>query len=321
MNEAIVTISDQAHEILQAAYRILPQVLIGIVVLVLFAALSAGAKATVAKTLERRGRHDLGSLLGGFVKWGFLLFGVLVFATVVFPSVKPVDLLASLGLGSVAIGFAFKDIFQNWISGLLILYARPFRQGDQIKSGSFEGTIEAITARATQLRTYDGQLVLIPNSDIYTGTVIIRTAFEARRSEYDVGIGYGDDISLACQLIADAIRKLPEVNSDPAPEAIPWELAGSSVNIRVRWWTAPRRSDVVSARGPVIAAIKKALSESGIDLPFPTQVVLFHDQTEETDGDRRKAREGWPAGDNPPGPRRLNANPLSREVMQGPVEH
>ena len=98
--------------------------------------------------------------------------------------------------------------------------------------------MESIKARATQIRTYDGQRVVIPNSDIYSGVVTVRTAFEQRRSQYDIGIGYGDDIERACELIIEALNEVDGVAHEPAPEAIPWELAGSSVNIRARWWTA-----------------------------------------------------------------------------------
>jgi small-conductance mechanosensitive channel len=244
--------------------------------------------------------------LGGFGKWSLVVVGLLVAATIIFPSIKPADLLATLGVGSVAIGFAFRDILQNWLSGLLILYRQPFRQGDQIASGGFEGTVESIKARATLIRTYDGQRVVIPNSDIYTRTVTVRTAFPARRSDYDVGIGYGDRIEEACQVILDAIGNLEGVIQNPPPDAIPWALDASTVNIKVRWWTDSRRASVVQTQGRVIAAIKRALSEAGIDLPFPTRLVLFHDQTEETDGDRARQREGWPAGESPPAARHLN---------------
>ena len=245
----------------------------------------------------------MGVLLGGFVKWALILFGLLVVATIVFPSVKPADLLATLGIGSVAIGFAFKDILQNWLSGLLILYRQPFKTGDQIVSGGFEGTVQRIEARATLIRTYDGQLVVIPNSDIYTRAVTVRTAFPRRRTECEVGIGYGDDIAAACDLIVETLLDVEGVESHPTPEAFAWTLAGSSVNIKVRWWSDPTQISVVRTQGRVIAAIKNALSAAGIDLPYPTRVMLFHDQTEEVDGDRSRQREGWPApvdGSRPP---------------------
>jgi small-conductance mechanosensitive channel len=232
--------------------------------------------------------------------------GFLVGATIVFPSISPANLLSTLGIGSIALGFAFKDILQNWLSGLLILYRRPFRRGDQIRSGEFEGTVEHIEARATLIRTYDGQRVVIPNADIYSRAVTVRTAFPIRRSDYEVGIGYGDDIEKARRVILGALEGVEGVVKDPAPDVVAWELDASSVNLKVRWWSDSKRSSVVQTRGRVIEAVKRALTEAGIDLPFPTRMVLFHDQTEATDGDRGRQREGWPAGRNPPAPRHPN---------------
>ncbi len=148
--------------------------------------------------------------------------------------------------------------------------------------------------------------MIIPNSAVYTDAVTVNTAFPLRRSQYDVGIGYGDDIDRACDVILDAIRSVEGVAQDPPPEAFAWELDGSSVNLRVRWWTHSKRSEVVRTQGRVIRAMKSALSEAGIDLPFPTNVVLLHDRTEKADESRRWQREGWPAEDDPLAPRRVN---------------
>ncbi|MCB0060669.1 MAG: mechanosensitive ion channel family protein, partial [Caldilineaceae bacterium] len=237
--------------------------------------------------------------------------GLLVALAIVAPSVKPVDILSTLGIGGVAIGFAFRDILQNFLAGLLILLRQPFRIGDQIVVGDYEGTVEEIETRATMIKTYDGRRVVIPNGDIYTSSVVVNTAFEKRRSQYDVGIGYGDDIARAKELMLQAMRQCEGVLSDPVPDVLTVELAGSSVNLRARWWTHSTRSDVVKVSDRVISAIKDDLSAAGIDLPFPTQVVLWHDQTEETDGDRNRQREGWPAGGHPP-----KARPRSRALYQ-----
>ena len=116
--------------------------------------------------------------------------------------------------------------------------------------------------------------------------------------EYDVGIGYGDDIEQAKRLMLEAIQSVDMVLRDPAPDVLVMELGESSVNIRARWWiNPPRRADALDSRDKVITAIKQKLYvENGIDLPYPTRQILFHDQTEATDGDRSRQREGWPAG-------------------------
>jgi small conductance mechanosensitive channel len=138
---------------------------------------------------------------------------------------------------------------------------------------------------------------VIPNAELFTNSATVNTAFDNRRLEYEVGIGYGDDINQAKQLILKAIASMDGVLKSPAPNALVMELAESTVNIRARWWiNPPRRADALDMRDQVLTAIKNKLTANGIDLPFPTQQILFHDQTEETDGDRSHQREGWLIG-------------------------
>ncbi|WP_237058675.1 mechanosensitive ion channel family protein [Microbulbifer sediminum] len=246
------------------------------------------------KHLARRQRENLGEVLGGLVKWVLFGIGCLLAATIVMPTLRPGDLVAGLGVGSVAFGFAFKDILQNWLAGLLILLKEPFHVNDQIRVGEFEGTVKKIENRATFIRTYDGQRVVIPNSDIYTNAVVVKTAHPLRRSEYDVGIGYGDGIDRACEVLVEAVSRVEGVEGKVPVEALPWELAASWVTIRMRWWTLSRQTDANHIGSAVVRAIKLALDEARIDMPFETRVQLFHDQTEENDGDRDRQREGWP---------------------------
>ena len=281
----------------------LPNIIAGLALLVLAWLAGRLAARLTREVAARRGRPDLGVLLGSLVKGILIVVAILMTAAIVFPSVKPADILATLGIGSVAIGFAFRDILQNLLAGILLLIRRPFRRGDQIVVKDYEGTVEHIESRATYIKTYDGRRVIIPNADIYTSPVMVNTAYETRRAEYDVGIGYGDDPAGAADAFVAAIRSVEGVLSDPPPECLPWELAASSVTLKARWWTQSGRADQVHVRARVILAIFEAAKQRGIDLPFPTQVVLFHDQTEETDGDRTRQREGWPAGDDPPRPR------------------
>ncbi len=231
-------------------------------------------------------------MLGNLLKWIVILLGFLVGATIVVPTLNPGDLIAGLGVSSVAIGFAFKDILQNWLAGLLILLRKPFEINDQIEVAGFVGTVEGIETRATLIKTFDGQRVVIPNSDIYTNAVLVKTAFDKRRSQYDVGIGYGDDIEQACEVIRKAVAEIAEIEKEPAPSVLAWELAASWVTIRIQWWVNIHRSDLAKVRASVIVAIKRALDNAHIDMPYNTQVTLLHDQTESIDGDRGSQREG-----------------------------
>ena len=285
----------QIQAMVDGFFEALPRVAVAVVVFLVIWLIAAGVRKLVHRVTPGPRDSSIGTVLGRLAYAALIIFGVFVALTIVIPSLKFSSIVAGLGLGGVAFAFAFQDTFQNLLAGILILLREPFREGDEITSGQYTGTVEAIETRATFIRTYDGQRVIIPNSQIYSDPVVVITAYNLLRSQYDVGIGYGDDIEEAKRIALDAVKGIDGVLDDPAPDVLTWDLAGSSVNLRVRWWSKPARGGVVGLRDQVLIRVSQALLGAGIDLPFPTQQVLFHDQTEATDGDRTKQREGWPA--------------------------
>ncbi len=281
---------------LNGLIKLLPNLAVAVVVLLVFWVIARLLSAVVRRAAQRRNRPSLADVGSSMVTWAVMIFGLMLSVTIVAPSITPATLLGSLGIGSVAIGFAFKDILQNMLAGILILLNQPFNVGDQIISGGHEGTVERIETRATLIKTYDGRRVVIPNTVIYTASVVVNTAFDKRRSEYDIGIGCSDDWDTARQIMQDACVRVDGVLRDPAPETIPMSLGDYANIVRLRWWTDPVRASQINTFGDVIQSVAKALDAAGIDMPYPTQVHLFHDQTEETDGIRGQQREGWPAG-------------------------
>ncbi|RJP74397.1 MAG: mechanosensitive ion channel family protein [Candidatus Zixiibacteriota bacterium] len=289
---------------------VLPNLGLALVIFVLFFLIGKGIRNLVRRVVSIRNRHrNLALVMSRLAQWIIIFLGFIVAAGIIFPSVNAQTIIGLLGISSVAIGFAFRDILQNFLAGILLLLTEPFQIEDQIIFGDFEGTVEDIQTRATYIKTYDGRRIIIPNAKLFTESVIVNTAFPHRRLEYDLGIGFGDDIEKARRLILETIHGMEEegVLRDPAPDVLVVALAESNVNLRVRWWIKPpRRIDALITQDKVLEAIKQKLVENGIDLPFPTTQVLFHDQTEETDGDRRRQREGWPAGrDEVPEPRSI----------------
>src|SRR5918996_2653419 len=186
----------------------LPYVILGVVVFVFFL-VAARVVKRILITAGRRTRLDLtladlqGRLASGFT----IILGLFVAAVVIFPTFNPGDLIAGLGITSVAIGFAFKDVLQNFFAGILILWRRPFIVGDEIKVGNYEGTVEEITTRSTRVRTYDGERAVLPNGDVYTNAVLVRTAYNNRRVRLSVGIGYQNSIDRARSVIHKVLDK------------------------------------------------------------------------------------------------------------------
>ena len=305
--------TDTIQSGIESAIALLPNIAIGVVIFIIFWLLGKFLRAFIRKRTKDKETRNIGLVLGRLTQGVLVILGLLIAAIIIFPSFKPADLLASLGIGGVAVGFAFKDILQNFLAGILILLTEPFQLDDQIIFNDYEGTVERIETRATSIRTYDGRRVVIPNAELFTNSVMVNTAYDRRRLQYDIGIGYGDDIAQAKKIILEVLGSRDEVLKNPEPEALVVELADSTINIRARWWIdPPRRADAVASIDWVLENVCNKLVAAGIDLPFPTQQVLFHDQTEETDGDRARQREGWPVSKEGESPRALN---LSRSML------
>jgi small conductance mechanosensitive channel len=266
--------AESIERIINGAVRLSPTVILTILVVLAFYAFARLVKSSVERITRRAGRSRYtGNVMGRLTQWAIMLVGLLVGFSILFPSLSAADTVGLLGIGGIAIGFAFRDIAQNFLAGILLLLTQPFRLGDQIIVNEFEGTVEDIQTRATVIKTYDGRHVVIPNSDLFTDSVIVNTAESTRRSEYDIGIAYGDDIDLAKRLIIEAMERVEDVLVFPAPDALTVELNDSSVDIRARWWTLSTRREVVTVRDQVITEIKKNLDRGGVTIPFPIRTL------------------------------------------------
>lgn len=257
----------------------LPYLILGVVVFLLFV-LAARILKLILLTTGRRTRLDLtlADLLGRLASAFTIVLGLFVAAVVIFPTFNPGDLIAGLGITTVAIGFAFKDVLQNFFAGVLILWRRPFIVGDEVKVGDYEGTVEEITTRSTRLKTYDGERAVLPNGDVYTGAVLVRSAYSNRRVRVTVGIGYKNSIERARSVIHSVLKKTEGVLRDPGPWVYVAELAPSSVNFTVFFWTNSRQANVLMLTDRVISGIKLGLDEAGIDIPYPHSVILHEDR-------------------------------------------
>ena len=260
----------------------LPNILVGILLILLFYFIGKGIRNLITRATETHQRSKNVGMVVGRLAFGLtILVGFFIALTVIIPSFTAAELLTTLGFGSVAIGFAFKDILQNFLAGILILLTEPFRIGDQIVVNDFEGTVETIETRATKIRTYDNRLVVIPNANMFTDSVTVNTAFDLRRTDYDFGIDYGDDIEKAKKIMLEVMNATEGVATDPAPDVLTVALADSSVNIRGRWWTDPRIKSVLDVKDDVVSTVKKRFDESGITIPWPVRTLVLPQQTKE----------------------------------------
>ena len=254
----------------------LPMIVAGVFVIVLTALAAKIASSVARRALNhRRFRISLKDLLLQLLTFGIWLCGITVAAVVIFPGMTPAKALAILGLGSVALGFAFKDIVENFLAGLLILWGYPFDRGDFIRCGEIIGQVEQITIRNTMIRMLDGELAVVPNAQLFKNTVEVLTDRKRHRVRLICGVAYGEDVAGSRQVIQQAVHRCDSVMQDQPVEIFAQEFAESSINFEVAWWTKPTPTEIRRSRDEVVEAIKHDLDQAGIEIPFPYRTLTF----------------------------------------------
>lgn len=273
------SIAHTANDLFNSFIERIPYFVAALVVMIIFWLLSLFFKKIVRRLLGNRSHHQ--NLVKVFQRVGSALIffiGFMIAMVIAIPGFTPAKLIGALGIGSVAIGFAFKDIFQNLLSGILLLISEPFRIGDQIVSGNYEGTVEDIKIRATTIKTYDGRQVVIPNSDLYTSVLTVNTAYKQRRLQVAIGIGYEDDIEMAKAEIIKALENSDTVSTKAKPSVIATGFGDSTIDLMVRWFIEDgTQANKVASIHQVIVEIKTALDAAGVNIPFPIRTLDMSD--------------------------------------------
>ena len=264
------------REMVAEFIRTLPQLGIAMVILLAtwFAAKFARriADRLLSRTEVRGTLVNLAETLVGVVIW---IVGLMIASSIVLPGVTPANLLAVVGLGSVAVGFAFKDIFENFLAGILIMLRPKMRIGDMIECEDVAGKVEQLTVRETDLRHLSNELVLGPNSFLFKNPVKILTDATKRRHQVEVGVGYGVDLEEAALVIEAAVRSAEGVDLGQRIDVFAKQFGDSSIDFLVRWWAGSRPIDAHRSRDTVVRAIKRALDDAGMEIPFPYQTLTF----------------------------------------------
>ncbi|MEG2358065.1 mechanosensitive ion channel family protein [Acinetobacter sp.] len=270
-NDAYSTIDKFAA----AFWERVPYLCIALIVFAVFLLLSKLFKFFVRKTLADRSytKQNLVLVLNRVGSSAIMFIGFLIAMVIAIPGFTPGQLMSALGIGSVAIGFAFKDIFQNLLSGILILLSEPFKIGDDIIVSGMEGTVEDIQIRATFLRSPDGRRIVIPNATVYTSAVTVNTAYPRRRCEFAVGIGYEDDVQKAKEIVMSILDRDPAILSQPGFSVNVSALADFSVNLTVRWWINTSETTISGSISAIQERVIQAFNENGVSIPYPVQEV------------------------------------------------
>ena len=228
------------------------------------------------KLLSRwKRRQSLRDLIARLIYIAIWLVGLLIASMIMFPGLTPTRALGAMGLVSIAIGFAFRDIFENFFAGILILWRYPFETGDFIECEGITGRVEDITIRMSMIRKTTGELVVIPNSMLFKNPVQVLTDRSHRRVSIITGIAYGEDVASALDVIEQSLQNCTSIVHEKPIQVFPYAFGSSSVDIEVTWWTGAKPVDIRRSRGEVVKTIKRALDEAGIEIPFPYRTLTF----------------------------------------------
>jgi small-conductance mechanosensitive channel len=294
-------IVQSAENLLRQAAALIPRLVSTVLVLVLTFFAARGSRSA-SKRIVQRAAADVNTqqIVQALTYYGVWAAGWIIGLGTL--GVDPSTLVAGLGVTTLALGFALKDLLSNLVSGLLILTTRPFRIGDYIAVHENDGIVEQIELRATHLRTFDNRLVIIPNADLYTATIINNTAAPHRRQEFLVGVSYGTDLDRAEAVAIQVMRETEGVLTAPEPDVLVHEFGDSSIHLKVRFYTDSR--SVLAVGSAVRRALKARFDAEGISIPFPIRTLYIQSQPSEEMGRKEAARPGPARGSAgaPPAP-------------------
>lgn len=261
---------------LEGFFKMLPNLILAVIVILLAWIIAMAAAKIVERAMRRLSSHEEVRAL--FVKICYLgvLAGGIAFALGILNLNKTVtSLLAGVGIIGLALGFAFKDIASNFMAGILLTFHHQFTVGDLIKTSDFFGRVEAINLRATVGRALEGQMVVIPNSQLLTKPIVNYSAKPERRVDLSCGVAYGDDLQKVEEVTVQTVTGLEERIVSRPVEFYFEEFGSSSINFQVRFWTQSDQKSYLKARSKAVKAIKKAFDENGITIPFPIRTLDF----------------------------------------------
>ena len=272
----IDTLRDQLQEMGTSFVETMPSLAIAIfIMLVTWIVARFGVKISDAIVGRTEIRSSLKNLIDTIVKLAIWLTGLFIAAVVVIPTLTPASLLAGLGIGAVAIGFAFQDIFENFLAGVLIMVREKMRIGDIIECEGITGKVEHITLRETHVRKLSGELTVVPNSILFKNPVEILTDVDQRRHEVVVGVSYDTNLDHAADVIRRAVEGIDDVLASKGVDIFAQEFNSSSVDFLVRWWAGSTPRSGWESKDKVVRKVKAALDEAGIEIPFPYVTHTF----------------------------------------------
>jgi small conductance mechanosensitive channel len=254
--------------------NLLPSLIAALVVFIIGLYLASIVKRIVIRRLEQRTKNPQPiQLISQITYW--LIIMVVAIISLQMVGFNLTAFLAGLGIAGFTIGFALQDVSKNFIAGLLLLVQQPFNIDETIEVAGYTGTVMAIDIRATQIRTLDGRIVLIPNGDVFVNPITNFSQAESRRIEISSGVAYENNPANVRQIALQAISAIPGLLDEPVPEVRFQNFGSSTFDLTVYYWIDTNQTTVSAAKDAGLEAIKHAFEEAKIDMPFPVQTVYL----------------------------------------------
>jgi small conductance mechanosensitive channel len=254
--------------------QFLPKLIFGIVIFILALFGSGFIAKWVRRVLQKKiSSLEILQLASRLTRWSIIIIGTIFALNQV--NFDVTGFVAGLGLAGLTIGFALQNIAQNFISGILLLYRQPFSIGERVKVSDFVGEVIEINVRDTVIETLDGELVIIPNRDVFENPIVNLTHTPIRRRTIVIGLGYDEDADRAEKLFLDAIKSTQGVEADPPPTIRADSLGDSALMLEALFWIDQDKFDFMQVHSAAVKAILKTADKHNINLPYPVQTVLL----------------------------------------------
>jgi small conductance mechanosensitive channel len=263
-------------QLLEKVVASLPNVLTAILILVISIYLARLFSNLLKKVLAKReADREVIILLATITRWSIIVAGVITALQRFF---NVTAFLTGLGILGFTIGFALQNIMQNFVSGVILLIEQPFDVGDAVELNGYGGTVLTISLRTTEMRTFDGLIVMIPNADVLSNTITNYTRAVRRRIELPIGVSYGSDPAVARQIVLEAIKNVPGYLGDPEPIVVFHTFGGSSIDMTAYFWIDTSKTNPFAAKDAAFELVKAALDKKDIEIPFPITTVYMQSE-------------------------------------------
>jgi len=277
INKAFDLINQEVTTWIQQLIRLLPSILVAAVVLALGLYAAKWVKKIAMNLISRvSANSSLNKLFTDFVYIFFITVVVFIVLSILHLDTAVTSVLAGAGILGLAMAFAFQDIAANFISGIFISFRRPIHVGDVVKIKGYMGKVAEINLRDTVIRTSQGQMIIIPNKDVFQCPIENFTLHGKRRVDLRVSVSYGEDLEFVKEITLDAVKDIKNLSTEDKTTLFFKEFGDSSINFTIRLWSnSPEQSTYMQIASDAIMRIKAAYDQHNIMIPFPVRTLDF----------------------------------------------